>query len=174
MLDNVIDINYYAVPEAKLANMKHRPVGLGLMGFQDALYLQGIPYSSEAAVIFADHSMELISYAAIEASAELAVERGAYQTFKGSLWHQGILPILHQLNLLNSITSILIDDEECLHIVKVLGIQDKVPVLIELNIITIDVLNFDRRISNLPQNSSINIAQEWNSLEYRFANNNSK
>jgi ribonucleoside-diphosphate reductase alpha chain len=93
MLDNVIDINYYAVPEAKNANMKHRPVGLGLMGFQDALYIQGIPYSSDDAVTFADQSMEAISYASIEASAELAQERGTYQTFDGSLWSKGILPI---------------------------------------------------------------------------------
>lgn len=93
MLDNVIDINYYAVPEARNSNMKHRPVGLGLMGFQDALYIQGIPYSSEDAVTFADVSMELISYAAIEASADLAQERGAYETFNGSLWSKGILPL---------------------------------------------------------------------------------
>jgi ribonucleoside-diphosphate reductase alpha chain len=93
MLDNVIDINYYAVPEARNANMKHRPVGLGLMGFQDALYIQNLPYSSDEAVRFADESMELISYAAIEASADLARERGAYQSFEGSLWSQGVLPI---------------------------------------------------------------------------------
>ncbi len=93
MLDNVIDINYYAVPEARNSNMKHRPVGLGLMGFQDALYIQGIPYSSDDAVTFADLSMELISYAAIGASADLAQERGAYQTFDGSLWSKGVLPL---------------------------------------------------------------------------------
>ncbi|WP_045861637.1 ribonucleoside-diphosphate reductase subunit alpha [Teredinibacter purpureus] len=93
MLDNVIDINYYAVPQAEKANQKHRPVGLGIMGFQDALYLQKIPYSSEQAVAFADLSMELVSFAAIDASAELAKERGAYQTFEGSLWSQGVLPI---------------------------------------------------------------------------------
>ena len=93
MLDNVIDINYYAVPQAEKANQRHRPVGLGIMGFQDALYLQKIPYSSEQAVAFADLSMELVSFAAIDASAELAKERGAYQTFEGSLWSQGVLPI---------------------------------------------------------------------------------
>lgn len=93
MLDNVIDINYYAVPQAKASNQKHRPVGLGIMGFQDALYIQNIAYSSEDAVTFADLSMELVSYAAIEASAELARERGAYMTFEGSLWSQGVLPI---------------------------------------------------------------------------------
>ncbi|ENW08947.1 ribonucleoside-diphosphate reductase subunit alpha [Acinetobacter beijerinckii] len=93
MLDNVIDINYYAVPQAKNSNMKHRPVGMGIMGFQDALYEMGIAYGSDAAVDFADESMEVISYYAIETSSNLAVERGAYSTFKGSLWDQGILPI---------------------------------------------------------------------------------
>jgi len=93
MLDNVIDINYYSVPQAKNSNYKHRPVGLGIMGFQDALYIQKIAYASDAAVTFADRSMEVISYHAIEASSLLAEERGAYETFKGSLWDQGILPI---------------------------------------------------------------------------------
>lgn len=93
MLDNVIDINYYSVPQARNANLKHRPVGLGLMGFQDALYKLGIDYSSDAAVEFADHSMELISYYAIKASTQLAEERGTYSTFEGSLWSKGILPI---------------------------------------------------------------------------------
>lgn len=93
MLDNVIDINYYAVPQAKNSNAKHRPVGLGLMGFQDALYLQHIPYSSDEAVKFADFSMEAISYYAIQASCELANERGSYSTFEGSLWSKGVLPL---------------------------------------------------------------------------------
>ncbi len=93
MLDNVIDINYYSVDTARSSNARHRPVGLGLMGFQDALYKQRISYSSEDAVEFADRSMEAISYYAIEASCELAKERGAYSTFEGSLWSQGILPI---------------------------------------------------------------------------------
>jgi ribonucleoside-diphosphate reductase alpha chain len=93
MLDNVIDINYYAVPQAKNSNLKHRPVGLGIMGFQDALYAMGIAYGSSDAVEFADRSMEVISYHAIHTSTELAVERGAYSTFKGSLWDQGILPL---------------------------------------------------------------------------------
>ncbi|ACJ17883.1 ribonucleoside-diphosphate reductase subunit alpha [Coxiella burnetii] len=93
MLDNVIDINYYSVPQARTSNLKHRPIGLGLMGFQDALYLQNIPYASEAAVQFADQSMETISYYAIQASMELAKERGPYETFNNSLWSQGILPI---------------------------------------------------------------------------------
>ncbi len=93
MLDNVIDINYYSVPQAKTSNLRHRPVGLGLMGFQDSLYIQKIPYSSEEAVQFADNSMETISYFAIEASTLLAEERGAYETYEGSLWSQGILPI---------------------------------------------------------------------------------
>lgn len=93
MLDNVIDINYYSVGQAETSNMRHRPVGLGLMGFQDALYMQHIPYGSEQAVEFADRSMEAISYYAIQASSELAEERGAYSSFEGSLWSQGILPI---------------------------------------------------------------------------------
>ncbi len=93
MLDNVIDINYYAVPQARNSNLKHRPVGMGIMGFQDALYEMGIAYGSDAAVDFADESMEVISYYAIETSSNLAVERGTYETFKGSLWDQGILPI---------------------------------------------------------------------------------
>ena len=92
MLDNVININYYSVDTAKNSNFKHRPIGLGLMGFQDALYLQNIPYCSDAAVEFADRSMELISYSAIHASTELAKERGAYESFEGSLWSKGILP----------------------------------------------------------------------------------
>jgi len=93
MLDNVIDINYYAVPQAKNSNLKHRPVGMGIMGFQDALYEMNIAYGSDAAIDFADESMEVISYYAIETSSNLAVERGSYSTFKGSLWDQGILPI---------------------------------------------------------------------------------
>lgn len=93
MLDNVIDINWYSVPQAKNSNFKHRPVGMGLMGFQDALYMQRLPYSSQAAVEFADRSMELISYYAIEASSDLAAERGSYETYEGSLWSKGILPI---------------------------------------------------------------------------------
>ncbi|HNE26877.1 MAG TPA: ribonucleoside-diphosphate reductase subunit alpha, partial [Pseudomonadales bacterium] len=93
MLDNVIDINYYSVPAARTSNLRHRPVGLGIMGFQDALYKMRIPYSSEAAVEFADRSMEAVSYYAIEASSNLALERGRYSTFEGSLWSQGILPI---------------------------------------------------------------------------------
>jgi len=93
MLDNVIDINLYSVPQARKSNLQHRPIGLGLMGFQDALFDQGIPYASEEAVEFADKSMEAISYFAIEASSALAAERGAYATFQGSLWSQGILPI---------------------------------------------------------------------------------
>jgi ribonucleoside-diphosphate reductase alpha chain len=93
MLDNVIDINYYAVPQAKNSNLKHRPVGMGIMGFQDALYEMQLAYGSDAAVDFADESMEVISYYAISTSSDLAVERGTYETFKGSLWDQGILPI---------------------------------------------------------------------------------
>jgi len=92
MLDNVININYYSVETAKNSNFKHRPIGLGLMGFQDALYLQNMPYCSEDAVEFADRSMELISYYAILASTQLAKERGSYESFEGSLWSKGILP----------------------------------------------------------------------------------
>jgi len=93
MLDNVIDINYYSVPQSETSNMRHRPVGLGLMGFQAALYKQRIPYGSEQAVEFADRSMEAISYHAIKGSSNLAQERGSYPTFDGSLWSQGILPL---------------------------------------------------------------------------------
>ncbi|MDZ7811429.1 MAG: ribonucleoside-diphosphate reductase subunit alpha [Arhodomonas sp.] len=93
MLDNVIDINYYSVPAARRANLRHRPVGLGLMGFHDALYRLRLPYDSEAAVAFADESMEAISYYAIRASTDLAVERGRYASFEGSLWSRGVLPI---------------------------------------------------------------------------------
>jgi len=93
MLDNVIDINYYAVDKAREANMRHRPVGLGLMGFQDALYEMRIPYASEAAVDFADEAMEAICYSAYWASSDLAKERGSYSSYQGSLWSKGILPL---------------------------------------------------------------------------------
>ncbi|MDD5334840.1 MAG: ribonucleoside-diphosphate reductase subunit alpha [Rhodoferax sp.] len=93
MLDNVIDINYYAVKKARDSNLRHRPVGLGVMAFQDSLYEMRIPYGSDAAVIFADQSMEAVCYYAYWASTELARERGSYSTYKGSLWQQGILPI---------------------------------------------------------------------------------
>ncbi|MGY8807698.1 MAG: ribonucleoside-diphosphate reductase subunit alpha [Gammaproteobacteria bacterium] len=92
MLDNVIDINYYSVDTAKNSNLKHRPVGMGIMGFQDALYLQDTPYCSDAAIEFADRSMEVISYHAIAASSDLAKERGTYPSYDGSLWSQGIFP----------------------------------------------------------------------------------
>ncbi len=92
MLDNVIDINYYAVAKARNSNLKHRPVGMGIMGFQDCLHMQRIPYASEEAVKFADSSMEAICYYAYQASNELAEERGVYSTYKGSLWDRGILP----------------------------------------------------------------------------------
>ena len=93
MLDNVIDINFYAIDKAANSNQRHRPIGLGLMGFQDVLYLRRTPYDSDEAIQFADESMEWISYYAIEASSDLAAERGSYPTFEGSLWHRGILPI---------------------------------------------------------------------------------
>ena len=92
MLDNVIDINYYAVEKAKKSNVRHRPVGLGIMGFQDCLYEKGIAYNSEAAVQFADETMESVCYEAYWASSDLAKERGSYDTFSGSLWERGILP----------------------------------------------------------------------------------
>ncbi len=92
MLDNVIDINFYAVAKARNANLKHRPVGLGIMGFQDCLHQLGIPYSSQEAVEFADRSMEAVAYHAYWASTELAQERGCYSSYKGSLWDRGILP----------------------------------------------------------------------------------
>jgi ribonucleoside-diphosphate reductase alpha chain len=93
MLDNVIDINYYAVKKARDSNLRHRPVGLGLMGFQDALYQLRVPYASQEAVEFADRSMEAICYHAYSASNELAAERGRYSSYRGSLWDRGILPI---------------------------------------------------------------------------------
>ena len=92
MLDNVIDINFYPVQKARDANLRHRPVGLGIMGFQEALYQLRLPYASPAAVEFADESMELVCYHAYWASTELAAERGSYSTFAGSLWARGILP----------------------------------------------------------------------------------
>jgi ribonucleoside-diphosphate reductase alpha chain len=93
MLDNVIDINFYTIPEARYSNLRHRPVGLGIMGYQDALYTLRIPFASEAAVQFADISMEHLSFYAISASVDLCAERGRYASFEGSLWSKGILPI---------------------------------------------------------------------------------
>jgi ribonucleoside-diphosphate reductase alpha chain len=92
MLDNVVDINYYAVDKAKNSNLRHRPVGLGIMGFQDCLHLMRTPYASPEAVEFADRSMEMVAYCAYWASTELAEERGRYSSFQGSLWDRGILP----------------------------------------------------------------------------------
>jgi len=92
MLDNVVDINYYAVPKARNSNLRHRPVGLGIMGFQDCLHLQRVPYASDLAVEFADRSMEAVCFYAYWASTELAAERGRYTSFAGSLWDRGILP----------------------------------------------------------------------------------
>jgi len=92
MLDNVIDINYYAVKKARDSNLRHRPVGLGVMGFQDALYELRVPYASQPAVDFADRSMEAVCYHAFWASTELAEERGRYSSYRGSLWDRGILP----------------------------------------------------------------------------------
>ena len=92
MLDNVIDINYYAVKKARDSNLRHRPVGLGIMGFQDCLHMMRVPYASEGAVKFADSSMEAVCYYAYLASTELAEERGRYSSYRGSLWDRGILP----------------------------------------------------------------------------------
>ncbi|VFU17410.1 ribonucleoside-diphosphate reductase subunit alpha [Methylocella tundrae] len=93
MLDNVIDVNFYTIPEARRSNLHHRPVGLGLMGFQDALQILRLPYASDEAIRFADESMEAISFHAVSASVGLAAERGRYPSFEGSLWSKGILPI---------------------------------------------------------------------------------
>ncbi|MFN9280377.1 MAG: ribonucleoside-diphosphate reductase subunit alpha [Rubrivivax sp.] len=93
MLDNVIDINYYAVKKARDSNLRHRPVGLGIMGFQDCLYQLRVPYASQAAVEFADRSMEAVCFHAYWASTDLAQERGRYSSYRGSLWDQGVLPI---------------------------------------------------------------------------------
>jgi ribonucleoside-diphosphate reductase alpha chain len=101
MLDNVIDINYYAVKKARDSNLRHRPVGLGIMGFQDCLYQLRVPYASEEAVAFADTSMEAVCYHAYWASTELAAERGRYSSYRGSLWDRGVLP-LDTLDLLAS------------------------------------------------------------------------
>jgi ribonucleoside-diphosphate reductase alpha chain len=92
MLDNVIDINYYAVDKARNSNLRHRPVGLGIMGFQDCLHRLRIAYASPEAMQFADRSMEMVAYAAYWSSTELAEERGRYSSFAGSLWDRGILP----------------------------------------------------------------------------------
>ena len=93
MLDNVIDYNYYSVPQARKSNLRHRPVGMGIMGFQDALYKMNLAYTTSDALEFADRSMEAVSYFAIRASSNLAAERGKYSTYNGSLWSKGILPI---------------------------------------------------------------------------------
>ena len=115
MLDNVIDINYYSVPQARNSNLKHRPIGLGLMGFQDALYALNIDYTSDAAVAFADTSMELISYYAIEASCDLAKERGKYSSYEGSLWSKGILPI-DSINLLQQARGTFLEQDRSQHL----------------------------------------------------------
>ena len=132
MLDNVIDINYYAVPQAENSNLKHRPIGLGIMGFQDALYIKELPYPSEEAISFADESMEMVSYYAIKASSNLAVERESYSSFEGSLWSKGILP-LDSIEILKKDrgeefievdTSSRLDWEELRKIVKTQGMRN--------------------------------------------------
>ena len=111
MLDNVIDLNYYTVPQARNSNLKHRPIGLGLMGFQDALYKLNICYASNQAVEFADRSMEYFSYFAISASNNLAQERGSYPSFEGSLWSKGILPI-DSIKLLNQYRGLYLEQDD--------------------------------------------------------------
>ncbi len=131
MLDNVIDINFYTIPEARRSNLRHRPVGLGLMGYQDALHMLRLPVGSQEAVQFADTSMELISYCAISASADLADERGRYASFDGSLWSQGLLPI-DSIKLLEDArgeylrldTSATLDWEELRQRVKIAGVRN--------------------------------------------------
>ncbi len=114
MLDNVIDINYYAVEKARNANLRHRPIGLGIMGFQDALYQLEMAYASTEAVHFADQSMELISHFAIEASSDLAAERGQYGSYEGSLWSQGIFPVDSQKRLADARgENYLVYDQSC-------------------------------------------------------------
>ncbi len=122
MLDNVIDLNYYPTAEARNANLKHRPIGLGLMGFQDALYIQGIAYGSPEAAQFADESMELISYHAIFTSSKLAAERGTYESYSGSKWDRGLLP-LDTLDLLEKERGgyLEVDRESCLDWTPVRG-----------------------------------------------------
>jgi ribonucleoside-diphosphate reductase alpha chain len=93
MLDNVLDVNFYTIPEARTSNLRHRPVGLGVMGFQDTLNILRLPYASDDAVAFADESMEAIAYYAISGSVDLAAERGRYPSYQGSLWSKGILPL---------------------------------------------------------------------------------
>ena len=111
MLDNVIEYNYYAVPQARNSNLRHRPVGLGIMGFQDALYKLDLPYASAEAVAFADASMEAVSYYTITASTDLSEERGRYSSFEGSLWSQGILPY-DSLNKLKQARGRFVDVDE--------------------------------------------------------------
>ena len=111
MLDNVIDYNFYSVPQARRSNLRHRPVGLGLMGFQDALFKLNTAYASEAAIDFADESMEAVSYYAIKASSDLAAERGRYASYEGSLWSQGILPI-DSISLLKKQRGRFLDQDE--------------------------------------------------------------
>lgn len=114
MLDNVIDINFYPTPETRKANLRHRPIGLGLMGFQDALYRQDISYASEEAITFADRSMEMVSYYAILASSELAEERGRYASYEGSKWSRGLLPI-DSIDLLEQERGIAVDMDRGTH-----------------------------------------------------------
>ncbi|MDQ7989577.1 MAG: ribonucleoside-diphosphate reductase subunit alpha [Candidatus Dactylopiibacterium sp.] len=93
MLDNVVDINFYATPKARNSNLRHRPVGMGIMGYTDCLHRMGLPFASNEAVAFADRSMEAVCYLAYEASSKLAEERGVYSSYQGSLWDRGILPL---------------------------------------------------------------------------------
>ncbi len=108
MLDNVLDVNFYTIPEARTSNLRHRPVGLGIMGFQDALNILRLPYASDEAVSFADESMEAIAYHAISGSVDLAAERGRYPSYQGSLWSKGILP-LDSLALVDEARGVAVD-----------------------------------------------------------------
>ena len=112
MLDNVVELNYYSVEKARSSNLRHRPIGLGKMGFQDALFMMKVPYDSKEAIAFADTSMEAITYFAFEASADLARERGSYASFDGSLWSKGILPI-DSLEMLAQERGVDIDVDRC-------------------------------------------------------------
>ena len=120
ILDNVIDINYYSVFEAYSSNMKHRPIGLGIMGFQDAIYKIGIPYNSHEAINFADISMEYISYFAIKYSSELAKEKGVYKSYKNSLWDKGVLPIdsIKKIKDLNKKVGVSLNPESKLELIE--------------------------------------------------------
>jgi ribonucleoside-diphosphate reductase alpha chain len=159
MLDNVIDLNYYGVPQARKSNIKHRPIGLGLMGFQDSLYKQNICYTSKEAVEFADRSMEYISYFAINASCELAKERGSYSSFEGSLWSKGILPIdsiqilkKYRNNYLEQNTDITLDWETLRNKIKKHGLRNSNTMAIAPTATISNICNVSQSIEPTYQN----------------------